>query len=380
MKTEQQLPKNIRQIGSPAGHTKVYIEDYVITFLNSLSMDKNTYVRGAILFGEKKQIGNDLVIFIRGAIEGQNLELDLDETVFDDEVWREIYQQKERLFSGLDVIGWALLRMGFSVRLNDKIKKTHFENFPGEGKVLYMMDDLEGEDAFYVFRGEDLSRQNGYYIYYEKNPMMQNYLVERRQDIKEVQTYEKMMESRRDEKLIRQFREKISKKTKSNQRKGRIRNISTAAAVTIMMIMGGTMYYYAGQGQSINFKEVVNGAVHTMGKGVSDQISTKSSTKSSTTSVKITKTLDSATQTSIHKKDQKTTQPTIKQKQKTQKVSSGQYKSYTYTVKSGETLVSISRKVYGTQKLVQRIKKANALSDENQIYPGQKLIIPGTLR
>ena len=380
MKTEQQLPKNIRQIGSPAGHTKVYIEDYVITFLSSLSMDKNTYVRGAILFGEKKQIGNDLVIFIRGAIEGQNLELDLDETVFDDEVWREIYQQKERLFSGLDVIGWALLRMGFSVRLNDKIKKTHFENFPGEGKVLYMMDDLEGEDAFYVFRGEDLSRQNGYYIYYEKNPMMQNYLVERRQDIKEVQTYEKMMESRRDEKLIQQFREKISKKTKSNQRKGRIRNISTAAAVTIMMIMGGTMYYYAGQDQSINFKEVVNGAVHTMGKGVSDQISTKSSTKSSTTSVKITKTLDSATQTSIHKKEQKTTQPTIKQKQKTQKVSSGQYKSYTYTVKSGETLVSISRKVYGTQKLVQRIKKANALSDENQIYPGQKLIIPGTLR
>ena len=376
MKTEQQLPKNIRQIGSPAGHTKVYIEDYVITFLNSLSMDKNTYVRGAILFGEKKQIGNDLVIFIRGAIEGQNLELDLDETVFDDEVWREIYQQKERLFSGLDVIGWALLRMGFSVRLNDKIKKTHFENFPGEGKVLYMMDNLEGEDAFYVFRGEDLSRQNGYYIYYEKNPMMQNYLVERRQDIKEVQTYEKMMESRRDEKLIQQFREKISKKTKSNQRKGRIRNISTAAAVTIMMIMGGTMYYYAGQDQSINFKEVVNGAVHTMGKGVSDQISTKSPT----TSVKITKTLDSATQTSIHKKEQKTTQPTIKQKQKTQKVSSGQYKSYTYTVKSGETLVSISRKVYGTQKLVQRIKKANALSDENQIYPGQKLIIPGTLR
>ena len=153
----------------------------------------------------------------------------------------------------------------------------------------------------------------------KKIPMMQNYLVERRQDIKEVQTYEKMMESRRDEKLIQQFREKISKKTKSNQRKGRIRNISTAAAVTIMMIMGGTMYYYAGQDQSINFKEVVNGAVHTMGKGVSDQISTKSSTKSSTTSVKITKTLDSATQTSIHKKEQKTTQPTIKQKQKTQK-------------------------------------------------------------
>ena len=56
MKTEQQLPKNIRQIGSPAGHTKVYIEDYVITFLNSLSMDKNTYVRGAILLERKSRL------------------------------------------------------------------------------------------------------------------------------------------------------------------------------------------------------------------------------------------------------------------------------------------------------------------------------------
>ena len=130
MKTEQLLPKNIRQIGSPVGHTKVYIEDYVITFLNSLSTDKNTYVRGAILFGEKEMVENDTIIYVKGAIEGQNLELDLDETVFNDEVWREIYQQKDRLFPGLEVIGWALLRMGFSVRLNDKIKKTHFENFP----------------------------------------------------------------------------------------------------------------------------------------------------------------------------------------------------------------------------------------------------------
>ena len=98
---------------------------------------QNTYVRGAILFGEKKQIGNDLVIFIRGAIEGQNLELDLDETVFDDEVWREIYQQKERLFSGLDVIGWALLRMGFSVRLNDKIKRHILKIFQEKESVIY---------------------------------------------------------------------------------------------------------------------------------------------------------------------------------------------------------------------------------------------------
>lgn len=382
MKTEQLLPKNIRQIGSPVGHTKVYIEDYVITFLNSLSMDKNTYVRGAILFGEKKTIEDDIIIYVKGAIEGQNLELDLDETVFNDEVWREIYQQKDRLFPGLEVIGWALLRMGFSVRLNDKIKKTHFENFPGEGKVLYMIDDLENEDAFYVYRGQDLARQSGYYIYYDKNPMMQEYLAERREGMKESENYEKMMENMRDERLIRQFREKVSRKTKSSQRKGRFRTFSTAAAVAVMMIMGGTMYYYAQQDQSINFREVVNGAVNTMGKGVKEQVEDKSETTEKTKTV--TKVLDTQAST-VEKKSttavKNTTAAQITTAKKTaataaKKTNASKYKYYKYTVKKGETLVSISRKVYGTQKLVKRIREANALSNQNQIYPGQKLIIP----
>lgn len=382
MKTEQLLPKNIRQIGSPVGHTKVYIEDYVITFLNSLSMDKNTYVRGAILFGEKRTIEDDTIIYVKGAIEGQNLELDLDETVFNDEVWREIYQQKDRLFPGLEVIGWALLRMGFSVRLNDKIKKTHFENFPGEGKVLYMIDDLENEDAFYVYRGQDLARQSGYYIYYDKNPMMQEYLAERREGMKESENYEKMMENMRDERLIRQFREKVSRKTKSSQRKGRFRTFSTAAAVAVMMIMGGTMYYYAQQDQSINFREVVNGAVNTMGKGVKEQVEDKSETTEKTKTV--TKVLDTQAST-VEKKSttavKNTTAAQITTAKKTaataaKKTNASKYKYYKYTVKKGETLVSISRKVYGTQKLVKRIREANALSNQNQIYPGQKLIIP----
>lgn len=382
MKTEQLLPKNIRQIGSPVGHTKVYIEDYVITFLNSLSMDKNTYVRGAILFGEKKTIEDDTIIYVKGAIEGQNLELDLDDTVFNDEVWREIYQQKDRLFPGLEVIGWALLRMGFSVRLNDKIKKTHFENFPGEGKVLYMIDDLENEDAFYVYRGQDLARQSGYYIYYDKNPMMQEYLAERREGMKESENYEKMMENMRDERLIRQFREKVSRKTKSSQRKGRFRTFSTAAAVAVMMIMGGTMYYYAQQDQSINFREVVNGAVNTMGKGVKEQVEDKSETTEKTKTV--TKVLDTQAST-VEKKSttavKNTTAAQITTAKKTavtaaKKTNASKYKYYKYTVKKGETLVSISRKVYGTQKLVKRIREANALSNQNQIYPGQKLIIP----
>ena len=384
MKTEQQLPKNIRQIGSPVGHTKVYIEDYVITFLNSIAIDKNTFVRGAILFGEKKSIGSDTVIFVRGAIEGQNLELDLDETVFDDNVWREIYQQKDRFFPELEVMGWALSRMGFSVRLNDKIKKTHFENFPGEGKILYMMDYLEQEDAFYVFRGQDLVRQNGYYIYYEKNPMMQEYLIERNQRIKEAQSYENMLEAKRDEKVIRQFREKISQKTKSSQRKGLIRKMSSAAAMALIIFMGGTMYYYVQNDTTVNFKDIVRGAVNTMGKGVKEQVdstdkempstldteSEEKETSDSSTIQRATTTTEYNSETTTKESPKNSTENTVTQ-------SAGAYQRY--IVRKGDTLVSISKRIYGTQTMVKKIKEANGLSNENQIYPGQKLLVPKSI-
>lgn len=372
MKSEQQLPKNIRQIGGPVGHTKVYIEDFVITFLNALAMDKNTFVRGAILFGEKKNIGNDTVIFIRGAIEGQNLELDLDETVFDDKVWREIYQQKDRYFPDLDVMGWGLSRMGFSVRLNDKIKKTHFENFPGEGKVLYMVDHLEQEDAFYVYRGQDLVRQTGYYIYYEKNPMMQEYLVDRNQQLKELKSYENMLEAKRDEKVVKQFREKVSQKTKSSQRRQRIKKISSAAAMCLVFAMAGTTYYYAKNDQTINFREVVRGAVNTMGRGVKNQIDSEEDTE-------IPSTLDTEASTSKTEHTEKTTVTTSAATEKTTTASTARQtmnNSQTYIVRKGDTLVSISKKFYGTQRMITKIKDANAIENTNHIYPGQKLIIP----
>lgn len=372
VKIEQQLPKNIRQIGSPVGHTKVYVEDYVITFLNRLAMDKNTFVRGAILFGEKKNIGNDTVLFVRGAIEGQNLELDLDETVFDDRVWREIYQQKDRFFPDLDVMGWALSRMGFSVRLNDKIKKTHFENFPGEGKVLYMVDHLEQEDAFYVYRGQDLVRQNGYYIYYERNPKMQDYLVERNQRIKEVQSYENMLEAKRDEKIIKQFREKVSQKAKSNSRKGLIKKISSAAAMAFILFMSGTMYYYAKNDDTVNFQDMVRGAVETMGAGVKEQVDTQQEEIPSTLETEA-----STKQAASQKSTKVSTRQTTAANAGTTSASRQSISSYQrYVVKKGDTLVSISKRMYGTQKMVQRIKDANGIKNGNQIYPGQKLLIP----
>lgn len=379
MRAENQLPKNIRQIGGPVGTTKVYIEDFVVTFLKALTTDKNTFVRGAILFGEKKSIDNETVIFIRGAVEGQNIELDLDETVFDDKVWWEIYQKKERFFPDLEVIGWALSRMGFSVRLNDKIKKTHFENFPGDGKVLYMTDHLEGEDAFYVYRGQDLVRQSGYYIYYEKNPMMQEYLIERNQKLKEAVSYETMLEAKRDEKIVRQFRTIVQEKQKSSRTKVMMKRLSSSAAMLLVLILAGGMFYYSRLDNSSSFGDAIHGAVETMGKGVKDNVSMEEENKESGTT---TKQLPTSTEkadgteagTTADKK--KTETGTTAATASTQKSAQSMARSRTYVVKKGDSLVSISRRMYGSRKYMYKILDANKIGPKEHIYPGQKLIIP----
>jgi hypothetical protein len=345
VRQENQLPKNIRQIGSPVGNEKLYIEDFVITFLKMLAKDNHTFVRGAILFGEKKIIENETVIFISGAIEGENIELDLDETVFDDTIWKEIYQKKDIYFPELEVMGWGLSRMGFSTRLNDKIKKTHFENFPGQGKVLYVVDMLEGEDAFYIYRGQDLVRQSGYYIYYGKNPQMQSYIADRKEELKEAISYENMQEAKRDEKIVRQFRSTVKAKKKKTRNKNLFHKISSSAAVLLFCFLIGTMVYTVRGDRSVSFKDAVNGAVAAMGDGAKEGM--KSETTEATTTTEKKRIIEKTTA-----------------------------KETTYIVKHGDKLVRISQKIYGSEKYLNYILARNNMKKTDKIYPGQKLIIP----
>lgn len=92
------LPKNIRQIGSPDGHKRIYIEDYVVTYLNYIARPGSTQARGAILLGDSRKSDQGDVIFISGAVDAQNIEFDMDESEFTQEAWNAIYEQIKQFF------------------------------------------------------------------------------------------------------------------------------------------------------------------------------------------------------------------------------------------------------------------------------------------
>ena len=60
---ERQFPKNVKQIGNVSDSPRIYVEDYVETFLNQLEEQGREVTITAFLLGEKVQIEGEECIF-----------------------------------------------------------------------------------------------------------------------------------------------------------------------------------------------------------------------------------------------------------------------------------------------------------------------------
>ena len=359
------LPRNIRQIGSPNPYHRIYIEDYVITYLNKLALPSNTYSRGAILLGTYKKAEDYQVLFISGAVEAQNLELDLDETVFTNATWSHIYEGIKNYFPELEVVGWFLSRMGFSVEINEKILKTHLDNFPGVDKTLYMIDSLENEDAFYLFEQGGLRRQAGYYVYYEKNEAMQSYLLsqkETEQDNEE-EAGGKIIE--RDQALLKSYREAMEKRQDKRENKGVVGILYSISCLLTIAILAIGITIINNYDKMKDMEGAVNHLVEYF-KEEKEYIAEDKEIE--TVIVRSNLTTEQETTTKEIEEETKETAQNIP--------AMSQGVATYYTVKEGDTLMSISKKMYHSTKYVELIKKANEITDENKIFPGDKIVIP----
>lgn len=409
-KSEQgfKLPKNIRQIGTPPSNKRIYIEDYVVTYLNYISRPGSTSARGAILLGECKRTDIGEIIFISGAVDAENLEFDMDESNFTQEAWSKIYEQVKEFFSDLSVVGWFLSRMGFSTTINDKIEKMHVENFPGKDKVLYVTDSLENEDAFYMYEKGQLVRQKGYYIYYAKNEQMQNYIMKKRGGMPEEVNSEIR---RKDEELIRTYREKNPERKPSSTRQGiSLAYVAGSFLVLGMLVMGVTL---ASNNDRMREMEVSLNRLELTADGDKDQNAVDAMADGSKTEQPMTTSDANATATDSameqgtqepnvtsedlkgdttekdnikdtsedkpsddkvadNKTDEKEPDISIEQ---TLPASTNGNPTY-YKVEYGDSLSSISLLYYGSTIYADEIANANNMDVDDKIYEGENIIIP----
>ena len=174
-------PKSVRQIGEIPGRGRIYMEDYVIRFVKRLAEQSHGMEKAAVLLGASLICDGEKIYQISGVVEIHNF-AGRSGPKFTDEDWDYIYSEMKENFTDLEIVGWFYSCQGFSVNQAGQLLQMHKLNFEKRDKVLYLYDETDGEDSFFLYRSGQLEKQKGYYIYYEKNPLMQEYMIEKNKD------------------------------------------------------------------------------------------------------------------------------------------------------------------------------------------------------
>jgi hypothetical protein len=251
--------------------------------------------------------------------------------------------------------------MGFSVEMNQKIADAHLKYFPGEYQVLYMIDSLEREDALYITSNRYVKKQKGYYIYYEKNKGMQEYMIlSEGGEERKTEGMEGTGEMRRDKKVVNHYRKRIEYGKERKKQDFRIRMLRTASSLLIF-IMG--IMIVGKFGERFLKKDWSNYVVETfqmVREGIAEE--------KKVPVIEETKHADEQFVVVEDDINQRT-------EEKTEEVFAMQQPVY-YTVQKGDTLAAICRKMYLTDKYTSQIAKANGLTNADEIYVGQEIWIP----
>ena len=411
---------------------KIYVEDYVFTYIKELAKKEFSDCRIAVLLGHYIKLKNEQIIMINGAVEAEGIQFDA-EVVFNNDTWTSIYENIKKYFSDVEVVGWFIGGPGFLLENEEKLKKIHLDNFAGVDKALMKYDSMEQEESFYIYEHGGLACQKGYYIYYEKNEDMQNYIIEHRpSEIKSSKASE--------EKEVIEYKEEMKEqKVQENTKNimhllyaaGSLMVVIVIVAFAIMLNNSSTIKnlektvknledtLYAGESNleeqkaqekanlsnqvaenakqqedtmdvetisgnlsSIKQEEVVGDRAEEVAKK-DEKKDTKQEEQAEEPEVKSDNTKSEEKTTDTEKKEdgkegKKTeTKPETKpEKEDAAETSASTSEVKYYEVQKGDTLVGISFKLYQSGDYVTKIMKLNGIEDMDMIYYGQKLIVP----
>ncbi len=231
------LPKNIRQVGERDQVVKLYIEDYVNTYLKRLYPAGGQDLRVGLLLGEIRTEEGIPFLFIDGALEMEQVTREGEKVEFTEEAWKKAYQVMEQMFPHRSVQGWFLCGAPGCALSPLDYWKQHGQYFSGKNQLMYLNSGLEGEEAIYTASEDGFYKLRGYSIYYERNQMMQDYMVSRK-DARRVESGTRDM-------VIQDFRDRMEERKQSV---GHARSAigllgGTCSVLTVLVLAGGLVMF-----------------------------------------------------------------------------------------------------------------------------------------
>lgn len=476
------LPKNIRQMGKLGDTCQIYVEDFVYTYVHRTLHEevKENEIPAAVLLGKTYRRGSQEYIFISGAQQvdfsfaGEStvyaepflaeeeestertpdeLSRQVDTTIVPDIdiveqpsaavasqdrqqlFWERVYQGIKEYFSDYELLGWYFSLEGSNLEVTTSMQQFFDATQEHGSRFLYYEDKLNRMDAFFVQAQGALQRLEGYAVYYEKNPAMQEFLVAQNRHTEPLRT-EKERENQEPSDVAQNYRAILNK---LNERPNRRKHqpFVYVAGVAVLAVVAATGISQIGNYQNL---KVLEHTLQTVSGNVQNEDSKNAQDKQTEDSKNADKqdanaqeqnqngqeteaeaqsgSLQSQTtqgqpaendgqvmlgqgktdqsqsaqnsdQTAQNQSDKNNSQDMQSQKGAEQSQegqgNSSQAESANadtqnsaryYTVKKGDSLMSISKAVYHTTQKVQDICNANQIENMDMIYEGQQLLLP----
>jgi len=391
------FPKNITQIGEADATCKIYVEDYVVSFLKQLNPLAKDKTMAAALYGKRKTEEDKTFLFVYGAGKLDFLQRET----------KHLSQaQKQEI---------------------DRIKNQYF----GEYEFLgYRILDGEAVDGFHVFDRDACRYVSGYAQFYEKNEAMLSYMLESRQtevapeciDSEKYDAARSRQEKRR-EKYVHHVEKAEGEEAENKPKQGGLK-VAAAAALVILGALGLAMNSSVLEGKGISWDKLkaeftekklpdlteVDGqeilraaeslhvAAEPMDKqeeSVSRELVTSDPVETVATSGKAevgTEVKKSETTETVEEKKQEPEMAEAEGKKEETVANAGgnekkeetipenvegkEKEPAVYIVKKGDTLTGISLRTYGSEKFVGEICKLNSIVNPDEIQIGQKILLP----
>ena len=404
------MPKNIKQIGKTGHNPEIYIEDYAESYLRRLAECDYTECRAAVLIGEVVQLERNRVVFIQGAVEAEGA-VQENELHFTQAVWDTVYEQMKTYFPNREVVGWFLGGPGFLLEAEEMLLRTHLDQFAGKDRVFYKVDSVEKEAKFYLYEQSCLCLRSGFYIYYEKNEEMQNYMLSRK--------VSQSTEFGFEEPTVKELRQILQKKQQEQQEETKQPEKSDFQAASAGQNVNGVtrLFYIAGTlaaftiliiGMAVlqnlepwesmqntlnpqNAEKILSPTPEFVPQITNAQIQEEESTDIfsylESQGVVLNQTITEIPAVSEAQQSKEDVVPTDKAMVTPTSVpgeseevlsDNGIYTEdyISYTVQPGDTLAGICYRQYGSTVRMQEIQTINQIANENKIYSGQVLLLP----
>lgn len=359
---EKQFPKNVRQIGNVSDEPKIYVEDYVDTYVNQMKGRYADHPLGIALAGEIMIQDGQPVVYISGAVRMKEVAGDGVDIVLSEETIRQVEEDRKRYFPSEEIVGWCLIEDGKPMGRHREISKIHTRYFSKDQSIFIWKDAADGEEVFYAFKYGELMQMGGHYIYYEKNPAMQNYMISTRKKIGV--TPSEVVEDRAAKDFRNTVRERME--SRNDRSSSRFVYITSALLVVIVLVIGVSAM------NNYDKMEAVQSSLESLSQSVNGpdiQAEAPAQEEEETTEPDIEEQEQEDAGITESAGEEELAQGDTDE-------ANGITEDDYYVVQKGDTLDTISQKVYGDSSQAEAICKMNGLSDGNLIYIGQKLLLP----